>query len=74
MNLLGRCLDSVEKLLSPSQSEGFLSSEELLNSVRSLNNGKSPGSDGLSVEFYLQFLEVLGPLIDVLLTANCVPQ
>ena len=50
-----RCLDSVGKFLSPSQSiscEGFLSSEELLNSVRSLNIGKSPGSDGLSVEFY----------------------
>ena len=61
-----RCLDSVEKFLSPSQSiscEGLLSSEELLNSVRSLNTGKSPGSDGLSVEFYLHFWESLGPLL-----------
>ena len=61
-----RCLDSVEKFLSPSQSiscEGFLSSEELLNSVRSLNTGKSPGSDGLSVEFCLHFWESLGPLL-----------
>ena len=61
-----RCSDSVEKFLSPSQSiscEGFLSSEEILNSVKSLNTGKSPGSDGLSVEFYLHFWEALGPLL-----------
>ena len=61
-----RCSDSVEKFLSPSQSiscEGFLSSEEILNSVKSLNTGKSPGCDGLSVEFYLHFWEALGPLL-----------
>ena len=56
----------MEKFLSPSQSiscEGFLSSEELLNSVRNLNTGKSPGSDELSEEFYLHFWESLGPLL-----------
>ena len=34
-----------------------------MNSVRSLNTGKSLGSDGLSVEFYLHFWESLSPLL-----------
>ena len=61
-----RCLESVEKSLSPPQRascEGSLSLDELTNSVKSLNTGKSPGSDGLSVEFYLRFWETLGPLL-----------
>ena len=61
-----RCLGSVEKFLSPSESiscKGFLSSEELLNSIRFLNTGKSPGSHGLSVEFYLHFWKALGLLL-----------
>lgn len=60
------CLASIEKHLSfPQQQscEGFLSLQELSDSVRSLNLGKSPGSDGLSVEFYLHFWESLGPLL-----------
>ena len=40
-----------------------MSLDELTNSVKSLNTGKSPGSDGLSVEFYLHFKETLGPLL-----------
>ena len=73
-----RCLDSVGKFLSPSQSiscEGFLSSEELLNSVRSRNTGKSPCRWNFIYIFgslWLSFCSVL--LIDVLLTANYVPQ
>ena len=42
---------------------GSLSLDELTNSVKSLNTGKPPGSDGLSVEFYLHFWETLGPLL-----------
>ena len=61
-----RCLESVEKSLSPPQRalcEGSLSLDELTNSVKSLNTGKSPESNGLSVEFYLHFWETLGPLL-----------
>ena len=52
-----RCLESGEKSLSPPQRascEGSLSLDELTNSVKSLNTGKSPGSDGLLVEFFIQ--------------------
>ena len=37
-----------------------MSLDELTNT---LNTGKSLGSDGLSVEFYLHFWETLGPLL-----------
>lgn len=46
------CLAGIEKHLSFSQQqacEGFLSLQELTESVKSLNLGKSLGSDGLSV-------------------------
>ena len=52
----------LEKSLSPplrTSCEGSLSIEELTNSVKSLNTGKLPGSDGLSVKFYLRFWETL---------------
>ena len=57
---------SIEKHLSASQQqscEGFLSLQELSDSVKGLSLGKLPGSDGLSVEFYLHFWEILGPLL-----------
>ena len=60
------CLASIEKHLSFSQQQsckGFLSLQELTDSVKGLNLGKLPGSDGLSVEFYLHFWEILGPLL-----------
>jgi len=60
------CLTSIEKHISFSQQpscEGFLWLQELTESVKGLNFGKSPGSDGLSVEFYLHFWEILGPLL-----------
>ena len=60
------CLDSIDKFLSPPQRdscEGFLSLPELSDTLRSLNLGKSPGSDGLTTEFYLHFWSSLGPLL-----------
>ena len=60
------CLASIEKHLSASQQqscERFLSLQELTDSVKGLNLGKSAGSDGLSIEFYLHFWEILGPLL-----------
>ena len=61
-----RCLDCITRVLSTTQSdscEGSLSLTELSNSLKSLNTGRSPGSDGLPAEFYLHFWETLGPLL-----------
>ena len=60
------CLRSVTTSLSPLQCnscEGLLTLDELSAAVRSLSVGKSPGSDGLTVEFYLAFWDILGPLL-----------
>lgn len=38
-----------------------ISLAELTNSVKSLNLNKSPGPDGLTVEFFLHFWDLLGP-------------
>ena len=49
------CLASIENHLDFSQRqscEGFLSLLELSEAVRTLNLGKSPGSDAFSVEFF----------------------
>ena len=44
-----------------------MSIAELTASVKSLNHNKPPGFDGLSVEFYLKFWDLLGPqLLDVI--------
>lgn len=44
------------------------SPEEFYNSLKSLNKGKSPGSDGLTPEFYLQFWDALrDPFMDSIL-------
>ena len=59
-------LASIENHLDFSQQqscEGFLLLQELADAVGTLNLCKSPGSDGFSVEFYLHFWEVLGPLL-----------
>ena len=60
------CLSSIDKFLSRPQRdtcEGLLSLPELTDSLRSLNLGRSPGSDGLTTEFYLHFWNSLGPLL-----------
>ena len=43
--------------------EGPASLEELTTAVKSLTLNKSPGPDGLSLEFYLCFWNILGPLL-----------
>ena len=43
--------------------EGPLSLTELSNALKSLNLNRSPGLDGLTVEFYLHFWDVLAPLL-----------
>ena len=60
------CFDSIPSSLSPplrDSCEGLLTLDELTTSLKSLSLGRSPGSDGLSVEFYLRFWDILGPLL-----------
>ena len=47
--------------------EGLFTLEELLTALKGLQTGKTPGSDGLSTEFFLHFWDDLGePLLSVL--------
>ena len=53
-----RCLSGIQLTLSSEQRdscEGPLSLTELSNALKSLNLNRSPGLDGLAVEFYLHF-------------------
>ena len=43
--------------------EGSLTLEECFKSLRSFQSNKSPGNDGLTVEFYEAFWESLGELL-----------
>lgn len=53
--------ESFEELMKP------LSKEELYISLQSLKNGKAPGIDGLPVDFYKAYWEILGDdLLEVL--------
>ncbi|CAH1233540.1 ZCCHC3 [Branchiostoma lanceolatum] len=47
--------DCVESL------DGNLTLAELEAAVKGMENGKSPGSDGLPKEFYIKFREIIGP-------------
>ena len=61
-----RCLSGIQLNLSSEQRdscEGSLSLTELSNALKSLNLNRSPGLDGLTVEFYLHFWDVLAPLL-----------
>ena len=50
-----------------SHCEGSLTSSEVLKSLKGMARGKAPGLDGLPMEFYLKFWDVIGPdLVTVL--------
>ena len=44
--------------------EGLLTKDECFASLKQMAKGKSPGSDGLSAEFYLAFWVSVGPQAD----------
>ena len=47
--------------------EGLLTRKECWEALQSMKNGKSPGNDGLTKEFYVCFFNEISPLlIDVL--------
>ena len=45
------------------QCEGKLTQKEIWDSLTSMKNGKTPGKDGLTKEFYLAFFSELGRLM-----------
>ena len=45
------------------QCEGKLTQKEIWDSLTSMKNGKTPGNDGLTKEFYLAFFGELGRLM-----------
>ena len=60
------CFDIIGSTLSPDERdsyEGELTLSELTSSVNSLSLNRSPGLDGLTVEFYCHFWHLLGPLL-----------
>ena len=70
------CLQYLLKLSTPKLSEdekslceGKLTLNECWNAPGSMKNGKSPGNDGFTKEFYVTFFDELGPLF--LKTCNC---
>ena len=59
-------LQSMPSRLSDSERvscEGAVSLPELIASVNSLSAGKTPGPDGLTLEFFVYFWSLLGPLL-----------
>ena len=60
------CFDNISSTPSPYQRdscEGELPLSELTSSVNSLSLNRSPGLDGLTVEFYRHSWHLLGPLL-----------
>ena len=66
-------LSSLSRQLSPHQSslcEGTMTIDEISFAVKSMNTNKSPGPDGLTVEFYRKFWDMLAPHL-VLVFNSC---
>ena len=63
-------LKNVSARVDPSDQSSIgneITLEELSNALQSLPTSKSPGSDGLSVEFYARFWTFLGPKLVLVL-------
>ena len=66
-------LSSLSRQLSPHQSslcEGTMTIDEISFAVENMNTNKSPGPDGLTVEFYRKFWDILAPHL-VLVFNSC---
>ena len=56
-------LDNLDSFLTPEQAascDGPLSVAEVLTALNGISRNKTPGSDGLPVEFYIEFWHVIG--------------
>ena len=63
-------IDSLEFSLNDierASCEGLFTKDELFSALKSLQTGKSPGSDGLPTEFYLSFWDDLGDFLVLVL-------
>ena len=70
MQIQTELIDDLERSLNDlerEQCEGLFTKEELLVALKSLPTGKSPGSDGIPVEFYSAFWDSLGDLLVLVL-------
>ena len=69
-NMQAELLSNVSAFLSAYQAsdcEGYLTVNEVLAALNGMARGKSPGSDGLPMEFYVTFWDILGSdLVEVL--------
>ena len=66
-------LSSLSRQLSPHQSslcEDTMTIDEISFAVKNMNTNKSPGPDGLTVEFYRKFWDILAPHL-VLVFNSC---
>lgn len=50
--------------------EGCLTINECSNTFKNMGHNKSPGSDGLTMEFYFKFFDLIGPAF-VVMANNC---
>lgn len=74
-------LNSIDKKLDDNdrdECEGLINLNEAYRAMKNINNNKSPGSDGLSKEFFSKFWDILGnDLVEVFNTAytfNCLTE
>ena len=64
LNTQNDLLSSLSRHLSSDQAslcEGQVTLEEITSAVKKINTNKAPGPDGLSVEVYVKFWDILGP-------------
>lgn len=70
LRVQAQLIDDLELSLTDSDRaacEGSLTKDELFSALKGLRTGKSPGSDGLSTEFYLAFWDALGDSLTLVL-------
>ena len=56
-------LQDIQKTLTTQQknlTNGIITKDEIQNAIKGMNNGKSPGSDGIPSEFYKRFWNTIG--------------
>ena len=63
-------LDHIESKLEENEANALnkdITNREIIETIKSMNNDKSPGEDGLTKEFYEKFLNLLLPILNEVL-------